>query len=138
MLTTGTEATCSDGETNQGESDTDCGGPCSDCEAGDMCGSGDDCVSGVCSTGTCRKYLIENFTGSSSSNVISKPEPTCSDGRKNNGESDIDCGGFNCLPCEETKTCDENTDCYGDCEGSVCGKDLFITSSEAKRELIRR
>jgi hypothetical protein len=45
---------CADTEINGDESDVDCGGPvCLKCVDGDMCNSGDDCLSGFCST-TCQ------------------------------------------------------------------------------------
>jgi hypothetical protein len=37
--------------------------------------------------------------------------PTCTDGVKNDGESDVDCGGPHCPPCAVGKTCIEHTDC---------------------------
>jgi hypothetical protein len=46
-------AGCGDGVKNGGESDIDCGGPCSDCEVGEGCGGPADCVSGVCTAGKC-------------------------------------------------------------------------------------
>lgn len=46
---------------------------------------------------------------------------TCSDGVKNQGESDIDCGGP-CLKCELGSYCDENNDCEesADCINGRC------------------
>jgi hypothetical protein len=46
--------TCSDGITNEGETDVDCGGPnCPPCATGKACQSASDCVSGTCSGGIC-------------------------------------------------------------------------------------
>ncbi|MEN9796769.1 MAG: hypothetical protein RL653_465 [Pseudomonadota bacterium] len=46
--------TCSDGEKNQGETGTDCGGPCTPCGLGGGCATRADCSAGlVCSSGTC-------------------------------------------------------------------------------------
>ena len=49
---------------------------------------------------------------------------TCSDGIQNNGETGIDCGGPNCLPCQVAATCNDgiqNGDETGvDCGGSSC------------------
>lgn len=44
---------CDDGERNQGESDVDCGGPCSGCDEGQACGGDADCVSQACAAGEC-------------------------------------------------------------------------------------
>lgn len=49
-------------------------------------------------------------------------EATCSDNVLNNGETDTDCGGSNCSPCREGKTCNIESDCYGTCSIGVCGK----------------
>src|SRR5439155_587755 len=79
-------ATCSDGVTNQNETDIDCGGGiCSECAATLHCGVNSDCVSGVCSGGVC--------------------QATCSDGVANQDETDVDCGGSVCRslhPCAAT------------------------------------
>lgn len=50
------------------------------------------------------------------------PEATCSDGILNNGETEIDCGGPNCEPCEEAvaPTCTDGM-MNGDEEGIDCG-----------------
>src|SRR5262249_14623933 len=45
--------TCSDGMMNQGESDVDCGGPCTKCTVGKACGQPGDCASGNCSSKLC-------------------------------------------------------------------------------------
>jgi hypothetical protein len=48
-------ASCSDGVKNQGETDTDCGGPCDpaqQCADGKSCLTAADCQSGVCDAGT--------------------------------------------------------------------------------------
>lgn len=46
--------------------------------------------------------------------------PSCSDGMKNGGESDLDCGG-NCSPCRAGLTCLLDADCYSrQCEASTC------------------
>jgi hypothetical protein len=50
--------------------------------------------------------------------------PTCNDGVKNQGETDIDCGGAACgATCAPTKVCVADTDCGGlgaSCTGGVC------------------
>lgn len=50
--------------------------------------------------------------------------PTCSDGVKNQGETDTDCGGAACgATCAPTKVCAADTDCSGlgaSCSGGVC------------------
>jgi hypothetical protein len=51
--------------------------------------------------------------------AINKCVPsTCLDGQKDNTETDIDCGGSQCAPCEADKACLSSLDCmHGSCEG---------------------
>lgn len=50
--------------------------------------------------------------------------PTCNDGVKNQGETDVDCGGAACgATCAPTKICVADTDCGGlgaSCNGGIC------------------
>ena len=50
-------ATCSDKAKNGGESDVDCGGPCSPCANGDTCKANADCQSMSCEAGVCTSGL---------------------------------------------------------------------------------
>jgi len=46
--------------------------------------------------------------------------PNCSDGVKNNSESDVDCGGL-CSPCQEGQSCTAQKECItGACNEGVC------------------
>ena len=92
---------CDDDRQNGNESDTDCGGSCSKCQAGNRCGSSSDCSSGVCTGGTCR-------------------QPSCSDNVRNGNESDRDCGG-SCPDCSNGRSCGGNSDCQSNyCTGGTC------------------
>jgi len=47
--------------------------------------------------------------------------PTCSDGTKNQDETDVDCGGATCDPCGVDKACGKNEDCASKlCQGGTC------------------
>jgi hypothetical protein len=47
---------------------------------------------------------------------------TCSDGIKNQGESDIDCGGSNCAQCDDNASCTVSSDCTSlNCVDLMCG-----------------
>ena len=87
--------TCEDGFKNQdAEVDVDCGlAPCPKCASGQICFLGLHCESGVCNATTqrCEKA-------------------TCSDGVKNQGESDVDCGNT-CKACAPDKICRSVSDC---------------------------
>jgi hypothetical protein len=49
------------------------------------------------------------------------PVPTCADGVKNGGETDVDCGGPTCSDCSTGRTCSVNADCASNiCTGGVC------------------
>lgn len=68
-------SSCQDGRQNGSETATDCGGAClAQCETGEGCLIGDDCVEGVCGD----------------SDVCA--EPTCEDGVLNSTEITADCG----------------------------------------------
>src|SRR3990167_3720567 len=47
-----------------------------------------------------------------------QPTPTCSDAVRNGEESDVDCGGPACWPCELTRACVTS----GDCQSALCVK----------------
>ncbi|MSP63617.1 MAG: hypothetical protein EXR72_25390 [Myxococcales bacterium] len=92
---------CSDTKKNGDESDVDCGGACTPCVDGKICGKGSDCKSGVCSQTLCAA-------------------PSCMDQVKNGSETDTDCGG-SCGACDDGKTCGMAADCKsGVCSGGAC------------------
>jgi hypothetical protein len=46
---------------------------------------------------------------------------SCGNGVKDAGESDVDCGGPNCIPCDDGKICVAHPDCWsGTCLNGVC------------------
>jgi hypothetical protein len=74
---------------------------CGDC--GKICNPGEVCHEGKC-------------VGSNDNN-----KATCTDGKKNGKETDIDCGGPTCQPCADEKTCKNNADCSsGVCAVGFC------------------
>ncbi|CAF1683878.1 unnamed protein product, partial [Adineta ricciae] len=95
---------CTDGNKNQGESDVDCGGPCTTkCAVNQTCVTNADCVNSNChvSAGKCEKL-------------------SCSDGNQNQNETDIDCGGVCGSTCKVNQTCSRNTDCVnGNCHTTL-------------------
>jgi hypothetical protein len=95
------KATCDDGVKNASETDVDCGGPsCESCDEGAACSKGRDCATGVCDE--------ESWKCAA---------PACSDKVQNGVETDIDCGGPTCDPCEEEARCSADSDCVsGVCE----------------------
>ncbi len=100
-----TTATCSDGLLNGEETDVDCGGPtCDGCQNGEICQGNGDCMSMLCDP------------------VLDVCEaPTCADGLLNGDETDVDCGGPDCAPCNDGEICIDNGDCASlSCEAGVC------------------
>jgi hypothetical protein len=89
-----------DGKKDNGESDIDCGGNTTDmaptCDLTKMCAANNDCTSGYCSAGLV--CVANGYT----------------DGKKDFGESDIDCGGHStdgASPCADTYACVDSLDC---------------------------
>jgi hypothetical protein len=49
----------------------------------------------------------------------------CTNGFKDQGETDIDCGGdTECTRCGDGKTCVDDADCIGSCENNICVSDI--------------
>src|SRR5262249_13229549 len=66
------------------------------------CNAASDCASLVCTGSVCQPA-------------------TCSDSIKNGTESDVDCGGASCPPCNIGQKCGANGDCKGQsCSGGLC------------------
>ncbi|MFM2153025.1 MAG: hypothetical protein RL199_1460, partial [Pseudomonadota bacterium] len=95
-----------DGRKNLEETDVDCGGRVAPaCAESKTCVQTSDCADGRnCLSGRC----------------LSAPSVTqCTDGTRNLLETDVDCGGTACLPCEDGKSCRS----VRDCASGVCGVD---------------
>jgi hypothetical protein len=101
-------AHCDNGshDSQDGETDLDCGGPCPPCDVGASCQEDADCTTGCSdSDNTCYPEHCENGAHDSL-----------------DGESDTDCGGP-CSLCEVGDSCNANSDCQsGNCNPgqSVC------------------
>lgn len=67
-----------------------------------------------------RRLLIMALVASA---CVTQPVPTCTDGVRDGEESDIDCGGPSCAPCELSRACFTNDDCQTQrCASKVCAK----------------
>ena len=99
------EPTCDDGAPNGGETDVDCGGAdCAPCTLGGACESDGDCASESCDVdaGVC---VAEH----------------CGNGELDADETDVDCGGAGCAPCEGGESCQDGGDCASTvCDGGTC------------------
>lgn len=97
-------ATCHDNTLNQGEGDTDCGGPCGPCPNNAHCNANADCLGAFCAT---VDFMQVCSTAS------------CDDFAQDGAETDIDCGGGCPLACGYTRGCLVAEDCLD----HVCGAD---------------
>lgn len=114
-----TASNCADGTKNQDETDVDCGGSCpAKCAVGKQCQAALDCAESVCSTGSTPKVCLA---------------PTCKDGVRNGGETDGDCGGPDCGPCDAGRICLISSDCKSKgCDSGYC---LTVVDSLTKEIL---
>ncbi len=113
--------TCFDSMRDGSESDVDCGGDeCQPCAAGRRCNDGADCASGTCAPGgTCAAEA-------GPPGCTPTPDPSCRDCLQNGLETDVDCGGDDCLPCGADKKCDGDADCLSaHCDDGICATGAF-------------
>ncbi|MBX3187214.1 MAG: hypothetical protein KF819_09370 [Labilithrix sp.] len=111
-----TDGECGSGKCTNGACAAPVGKPCgvgtsvTTCNDGEPCELSDDCKSGSCEGAQC----VPTKPGDT------PPGPT--DGKKNNGETDVDCGGPNAPKCDDGKTCAGDTDCAtGYCDpANIC------------------
>jgi hypothetical protein len=112
-----------------------CAAMCGECESctciqGVFCDTdplsyGSPCSLGYCSDGLCRGCLDNtNFPCADTSQSCDQficVTAECDDGTLNGLESDLDCGGPDCAPCNTGATCVGPNDCQTSyCAGSVC------------------
>ncbi|MBR4984543.1 MAG: hypothetical protein IKY83_02230 [Proteobacteria bacterium] len=122
------QSTCGNGTKDGTESDVDCGGlMCPKCINSKACGVDTDCASGYCNEGTCDKKTCakDSDCGSGLKCNVELEEcympETCSDGIKNQDETDVDCGG-SCSACAFGQHCTVNKDCdTNQCNGTCTG-----------------
>jgi hypothetical protein len=104
-------ATCHDNLKDGDETDIDCGGSCPPCALGQGCLVDGDCstTAGGCDAafGGCR---CDAFTDTCVADH-------CSDQRKDDGETDVDCGGGKCPGCGPNKGCASTSDCSSTASG---------------------
>ena len=102
----GVGTSCSDHLKNGEETDIDCGGTkCKKCAIGKVCTQNYDCFSNQCLEGKCA-------SGSGG---------TCRDLKKNQDETDADCGGSKCQKCQTGKMCGVAEDCQSNyCADGKC------------------
>lgn len=132
------EASCTNGTRDGDEIGVDCGGTCTTKCTGAGCVDNAECGSGKCENGTCAApagkpcgvgtptpacndgepcELSDDCKSGSCEGakcVPTKPgdtPPGPTDGKQNNGETDVDCGGPSAPKCPDDKKCAGDTDC---------------------------
>jgi len=137
---------CTNGLKDDGEEGLDCGGTCPAKCTGEVCMSNAECGSGSCTGNACAPPAGKTCG-------VGAPVPTCNDGeaceldkdcksgfcdgakcatpaaeshgdgKKNSGETGIDCGGSvkATAPCPDGQGCVDSTDCVGTCNAGLCG-----------------
>src|SRR5438874_11377666 len=72
----------------------------------------------------------ENMAGAD----LAMAQETCSDGKQNGTESDVDCGG-SCAACAEGKMCLRVADCQShSCVNNVCAPSMVTNCSDQKKD----
>jgi hypothetical protein len=137
---------CTNGLKDDGEDGLDCGGVCPTKCTGEVCMSNTECGSGSCTGNACAAPAGKPCG-------VGTPVPLCtdgqaceldkdcksgfcdgakcatpaseshSDGKKNSGETGVDCGGSvkATAPCPDGQMCVDSADCVGTCTAGLCG-----------------
>jgi hypothetical protein len=137
-------ASCTNGKIDGTETGIDCGGSCADKCDGAACAANGECKSRVCDAGKCAAKgtktcgvgtanLCVNGTICEQdldcatdycSGAICSPVDAASksDGRRDAGETGVDCGGAIAAsqPCPGNQACKVDADCQGLCKNNVC------------------
>ncbi len=116
------ETHCTNDTQDADETDLNCGGAsCDLCKDGQKCQSGEDCTSGKClENGVCAYECRCTYETDMCDETTGKCW-SCGDTVKNGDETDADCGGAVCDPCQAGRDCLVNEDCDSHlCENNVC------------------
>jgi hypothetical protein len=101
------------------ETDINCGGPiCAKCTVDKVCKVDGDCVSGVCRSTTWFDRAANKWE------TVNRCRTTCENQKKDDGETDVDCGGVCSRDCEPGQACKLDTDCSG-----ICRRDTLICAT---------
>ncbi|MCC6806840.1 MAG: hypothetical protein IT381_05420 [Deltaproteobacteria bacterium] len=96
------------------------------------CGSQSDGCGAMLECGGCTAPKV--CVTSSGASHCKTPAPSCTDGKMNSDETDVDCGG-SCGACAAGKVCKETADCAGACEcsGDQCATKVCRAGTWVKR-----
>jgi hypothetical protein len=114
--------TC-DGSGTPGTTAAPSGTTCTNATNGKVCDGAGDCVQCVTSA--------DCATGASCDVTHTCVAASCTNGVKDNSETDTDCGGPNCGPCPDLEMCQANADCIDKlCSGNICSKPTCTDGSQ--------
>jgi hypothetical protein len=105
------EPSCTNGVQDGDEVGVDCEGSCATKCAGAPCVADDECASAKCENTKCTVPVGQT-----------PDSPLATDGKKDNGETDVDCGGANAPKCADGKACGAD----GDCTTGYCPLDKKV------------
>ena len=118
------ESLCANGQADPGETDVDCGGNlCTPCDDEKHCLTNNDCISKLCTEGVCKAQActISGCPEGFKCDKVSGNCYSCSDGKQNGNETDVDCGGTECGRCAKDKACRDDNDCESmNCQSGHC------------------
>ncbi len=127
-LTTCKNAVCGDGKVQAGKET---------CDDGNMVDT-DACV-GMCVAAKCGDGFVQaGVEECDDANMVDNDVcsnackmASCADKVKNGAETDVDCGGNTCAPCEIAKVCKVNADCQSDtCTNGKCASGLMLPACQ--------
>eukprot|EP00514_Thraustochytrium_sp_LLF1b_P009575 CAMPEP_0184542302 /NCGR_PEP_ID=MMETSP0199_2-20130426/1890_1 /TAXON_ID=1112570 /ORGANISM="Thraustochytrium sp., Strain LLF1b" /LENGTH=1285 /DNA_ID=CAMNT_0026936075 /DNA_START=170 /DNA_END=4027 /DNA_ORIENTATION=+ len=111
----------------------------SKCEAVDWTVEDGTPCAGNVNAGTGKRKLCRSNRCISSELLELPIHVTCSNGVLDPFETDIDCGGPNCLPCLPRESCLIDTDCFSTAtQAGKCDKDLPPTGAPTEREYFQK
>ena len=142
------EASCTNAIKDGDEIGVDCGGSCTTLCTGAGCTANEECASVKCENGACAAKVgkpcgvgtmialcdngqpceldkdCKSLTCNGNTCALTPDSPPGpADGKKNNGETDVDCGGASAPKCADGKTCVADADCatgYCPADKKIC------------------
>ena len=81
---------------------------------------------------------IQSLRILNTTNCFNSAAASCTDGIKNQDETDIDCGGSTCAKCGNSKNCNQASDCISNsCQNNTCVRKYTIFADFKHNELFQ-
>lgn len=128
------QPTCFDGDKNQDETDTDCGGSCSKCKDGYRCLTASDCITGS----SCQDFIQSAGTAQQTTIKVCKAQSTCAIPDGSGPNCDCSITGTSGMKCPAGYICDEDDSWYDACvkgctpstSQPYCSTDKIVTTKQ--------